>query len=82
MKNPKTQKHYTYWDILPEDIQRIIIEHRAANTIKRNAYKMFYKIYGISWKEDIQNYEKNLELFSFLTGIYEPPDDYINYYCY
>jgi hypothetical protein len=75
-----TQKHNSYWDILPNEIQTIIVEHKAAKTIQRNAIKMFYRIYGITWEKDIENYERNFDIFCYLTGIYDPPYDYQNFF--
>jgi len=70
----------SYWDILPNEIQILVIEYRAAKTIQKSAVKMFYKKYGKNWKEEIQNYEDNLDYFCYLTGINDPWQDYINYY--
>ena len=71
------QNQKSYWDILPSEIQTIIIKHKAALTIQRNAIKMFYNIYGITWKNDLQNYDKLIDLFCYLTGIVDPPYDYM-----
>tara|TARA_A100001388_G_scaffold277147_1_gene267062 strand:- start:4373 stop:4600 length:228 start_codon:yes stop_codon:yes gene_type:complete len=70
----------SYWDILPNEIIIIILEHKAALTIQNIAVKMFYKRYGKNWKEEIQNYEENLDYFCYLTGINDPSQDYINYF--
>ena len=77
----------SYWDILPNELQRLIIEHRtaiieyrAALTIQQSAVKMFYKRYGKNWKEEILNYENNLNYFCYLNGINDPWQDYIEYY--
>jgi len=70
----------SYWDILPNEIQTIILKHKAAKTIQRNAIKKFYKNYGITWEKDIQDYDKLLDIFCYLAGICDPPHDYINYY--
>ena len=70
----------SYWDILPNEIITIILEHKAAIIIQETAVKMFYKRYGKNWKEEIKNYENNLHYFCYLTGINDPCQDYINYY--
>ena len=70
----------SYWDILPDEIQNLIIKHKSALTIQRNAYKMFYNKYSIRWKEDIKNYEENLDYYCYRHNINDPWQDYINYY--
>ena len=70
----------SYWDILPNEIITIILEHKAALIIQKIAIKMFYKRYGKNWKEEIENYEENLNYFCYITGINDPWQDYIDYY--
>ena len=79
-KQMQMQPQKSRWDILPCVIQTIILEHKAAKTIQRNAIKMFYKTYGMTWEKDIENYDKFIDLFCYLTGIVDPPYDYINYF--
>ena len=69
-----------YLHLIPDDITEIIIKHKCAIIIQRNAFKMFYKKYGIDWKSLIENYQSNLDFFCYITGINDPIDDYINYY--
>lgn len=70
----------SYWDLLPNEIITIVQEHKAAIIIQKIAVKMFYKRYGKNWKEDIKNYEDNLDYFCYMTGINDPWQDYIDYY--
>ena len=74
----------SYWDILPIEIQNLIIEYskkkEAAMKIQNTAYKMFYNKYGISWKENIQNYQDYLDYYCYRYGINDSIEDYYNYY--
>jgi len=79
-KQNQKQHQKSRWDILPDEIQTIILNNKAAKTIQRNAIKMFYKTYGMTWEKDIENYDKFIDLFCYLTGIVDPPYDYINYF--
>lgn len=65
----------SYWDIIPTEIQEIILQYRSVIQIQNNAIKMFYNKYGISWKENIINYQKNYEN---LLDYYNFMDDYSN----
>ena len=69
-----------YLHLLPDDIAELIILHKCATIIQNNAIKMFYKKYGTDWESIIKNYQENLDYFCYITGIYDPLDDYINYY--
>ena len=70
----------SYWDILPDEIQTKIIEHRAALMIQRNTLKMFYKNYGIFWEIMVMNYEEIFDYYCYRNNINDPWQDYINYY--
>ena len=50
----------SYWDVLPKEIQSIILDHRAALQIQRFLIKKFYYKYKITWKQDIKNYDDYL----------------------
>ena len=70
------------WDILPNDIQNKILCHRAINIIQRNAIKMFYKKYGIDWKNSIKNFDRDFDYFLSIRGINDPFYDYYDLYRY
>mgnify|MGYP007047375052 CR=1 FL=1 len=70
----------SFWDVLPKEIQSIILDHRAALQIQRCAIKKFYYKYGITWKQDIKNYDDYLDYYCYRYGINDPPEDYYNYY--
>ena len=64
---------------LPDDVIIIIHEHLAARQIQTVAYMMFYKKYGLKWKDYIHNYENDLDYYCYLNGIVDPWYDYIKY---
>ena len=68
-----------YYD-LPDDIITIINKEKSAFIIQCYAIKMFYKKYGIEWKNFLNNYQQYLDFFCYITGINDPIDDYVNYY--
>jgi len=72
----------SYWDQLPLEIQLKILIESAAIQIQEAAIKMFYYKYGITWKEDIKNYDDNLDYYCYRYGINDPSEDYYNYYKY
>tara|TARA_A100001015_G_C14762494_1_gene622000 strand:- start:47 stop:277 length:231 start_codon:yes stop_codon:yes gene_type:complete len=75
-------KQLSLWDILPNDIQNKILCHRAINIIQRNAIKMFYNKYGITWKNRIKNFDRDFDYFLSIRGINDSFYDYYNLYRY
>ena len=78
MSSMSSMSSMSYWNILPDELQILILEHRAAIIIQNIVIKIFHKKYGINWKNIIQDYAENLDLFCYLTGIDDPWQDYIN----
>lgn len=70
------------WYLLPNEIQNAILCHRAINVIQRNAIKMFYKKYGITWKNRIKNFDRDFDYFLYIRGINDPFYDYCHLYRY
>lgn len=71
---------YSLWDNLSDDIKNLILQHKSAITIQRNARKMFYNNYGISWKTLIHNYDRYFDFYCSILGINDPWYDYCDLY--
>jgi hypothetical protein len=66
-------------DLLPCEILTLINEQRAATIIQSRAYKLFYKVYGPTWKYDIKYHSHivyMLDYYSNKNGINDPWYDY------
>jgi len=70
------------WDCLSDDMQNLILQHRSTIIIQRNAYKMFYNKYGIAWKNNVQNYDRDFDYYLYVRGINDPYYDYCDLYKY
>ena len=73
----------SYWDLLPNDLQSIIIRCRAANIIQDKTIKMFQKKYGEDWKQKIHQkihqqsqLVYDLDYYCYRMGINDPWYDY------
>jgi hypothetical protein len=68
----------SYWDILPDDLQKSINEHRAAIKIQNKTIKIFHKKYGENWKQIIRQNKLvyNLDYYCYRMGINDPWYDY------
>jgi len=70
------------WDGLSDDMQNLILQYRSISIIQRNAYKMFYNKYGISWKNNVHNYDRDFDYYLYVRGINDPYYDYCDLYKY
>lgn len=69
----------TYWDVLPNELQTLIIQHAAAIKIQHTVINTFRHTYGENWKQTI--YENNqliykLDYYCYRMGINDPLYDY------
>lgn len=66
------------WDILPDDLQITIKEHKSAIKIQERIFKVFYKTYGPTWKNDINKNSlvNQLDYYCYLNKINDPWYDY------
>ena len=80
----------TYLDLLPSDIYEHILQHKAAIRIQEQAFKLFYKRYGPSWKNILKDPTPtptptlvyDLDYQCFLYGIVDPWYDYCDDHLY
>lgn len=70
----------TWFDLLPNEINQIIEEHKAAQQIQDRVYKMFYRQYGLGWKKLVNNKDwlLRLEYYYYINGIDDPWIDYMD----
>ena len=73
---------YSLWNKIPKEIKELI-EHRvAAIIIQEFAFKLFYKRYGIKWKNIINYYDESyltieeLDYYCYMNNIMDPWYDY------
>ena len=74
----------TYLEILPDDIINLIQEHKAAIIIQEQVFKIFYKTFGPTWKQDIKVPHLPLDVydydyFSYMNDIMDPWHDYTDH---
>ena len=60
--------------------KNIMDKNMAAILIQNAAYMMFYKKYGLNWKNNLLNYNDDLDYYCYVNNIVDPWQDYINYY--
>ena len=69
----------SYWDVLPDELQTLIIQHKVAIKIQHRVINTFRHKYGQNWKQII--YENNrlvykLDYYCYRMGINDPWYDY------
>ena len=67
----------SYWDILPNDLQMLVKDHKAAIRIQECAFKLFYRRYGPKWKAIIKISVTINDMSLHAWDVYD-----MDYWCY